>query len=486
VSYKILIMKNLLEQLPYIDSFVISGCRQSGKLSLALFFSSKLTSRPVTLISASNKEYYNKKETAFLALKTNLQPVLENIRAFNLKLDWKTLKSRYGFNYLLKDIEKIIDKSNDVVIFHRIDDFFEIQDSDDIDAVISKIISLSNAKGLKVLFTINMGNERSRYIYEYFERNIDAEFLISKRTSSSNVRDVELISSHVSVRYSYYSFSLNKVTNNFEVNPIRKAGLEVSQKQVYQVVLASSSPDLISIIRYLFESDIFQVKYIKPALIDMMSEIAGESDVILFNPPSGQSLSETNKVSRLVSSSNKKVILISSQSRLRYQDKADLLRKGFNDIFDGLFNIEEFIFSIEEAIGHPFYNNKIQNLPDKKLVLKDIVHFSRFIAAYLQSNVFFTIFKFEYKSTISEGRLKEMLGRTYDIACFNKNEKTIFLCLINTLSRDSKHIESKIKKICPTIELIGNKDSSQYSRGYIHLGQTNDLDSQEGRKAAIK
>jgi hypothetical protein len=157
-------MKNLLEQLPYIDSFVISGCRQSGKLSLALFFSSKLTSRPVTLISASNKEYYNKKETAFLALKTNLQPVLENIRSFNLKLDWKTLKSRYGFNYLLKDIEKIIDKSNDVVIFHRIDDFFEIQDSDDIDAVISKIISLSNAKGLKVLFTINMGNERSRYI----------------------------------------------------------------------------------------------------------------------------------------------------------------------------------------------------------------------------------------------------------------------------------------------------------------------------------
>jgi len=479
-------MKDLLEQLPYIDSFVISGGRQSGKLSLALFFSSKLTSRPVTLISASNKEYYTKKETAFLALKNNLQPVLENVSSFNLKLDWKTLKSRYGFDYLLKDIEKIIDKSNDVVIFHRIDDFFEIQDSDDIDAVISKIISLSNAKGLKVLFTINVGNERSRYIYEYFERNIDAEFLISKRTSSSNVRDVELISSHVSVRYSYYSFSLNKVTNNFEVSPIRKTDLEVSQKQVYQVVLASSSPDLISIIRYLFESDIFQVKYIKPALIDMMSEIAGESDVILFNPPSGQSLSETNKVSRLVSNSNQKFILVSPQSRLRYQDKAALLRKGFNDIFDSLFNIEEFIFSIEKAIEYPFYNNKIQNLPDKKFVLNDLVHFSRFIAAYLQSNVFFTIFKFECKSTISEGRLKEILGRAYDIACFNKNEKTIFLCLINTLSRDSKHIESKIKKIYPTIELIGNKDSSQYSRGYIHLEQANDLDSQEGRKAAIK
>lgn len=456
-------MNNIISSLKMFSSISIFGKRQSGKLTLAWYFASQLTKKPVTLISPFSKVFLHKKILANLDKNSSCQLMLDNLISFNLKSDWKSKKNFYGYNFFNKEIEKIIHESHDVIIFHRIDSFFEIQDSNEIEEFIFNIIYFSLSLDKKIIVTINMSNSNSDYIYECFEKSIDSEFLISKIPYKPKVRDVEIISSLFTLEYSNFTFEFNHPKASFDLLPKHNSDQLIKSTSLFNIVLASESLELINIINYLFNKDCFEIKIIPPRLTDITVSIANNPHLIIFNPIENLDDLEFKKIGSALIQSKNKAIFISSKSFIRNQDKLTILTQGFSYALGKDFYIEELILSIEVSIGYNFYNQEIDKIPNKNYIIYEYKTFNTFIHVMLKKNIFFSIFKFIYKTPINEQDLKNSLRRSFDIIYSIKNYNIFYLFLVNTLRQNLPSIKGKMKAINKTIELIDMKESIDFS-----------------------
>ncbi|MCK5828702.1 MAG: hypothetical protein KAH20_00175 [Methylococcales bacterium] len=459
-------MNKYFEDFQSLSSIAISGDRQSGKLTFAMYCASQMTQNPVTLISPFSKNFFNKKRQATLQLNSNLQSILERIDQYNLRENWKLLKNKYGYAFLLKDIEKIIGGARELVIIHRVDEFFEIHDANEIENFLFNMITIAQAAEKSLIFTVSTGNNNSHYIYEYFEKNIDSEFVISKRLYDAKARDVELVSSLFSVQHSKFSFELNAKTKQFDLVPNKYGEQDDQESKVYRIILASQSSTLAGVVKYLFDGNNFTLSQVEPHLTEIMNVISDEPQLVIFNPSEHQSIAELKKISKSVKNSNVKVLFISPRSILRRQDKAEILQSGFCDVQEKDFYIEDLILSIERALGVPFYSDEMQKIPNKTYVIYDQGIFQKFIVAFLCKNLFFTVFKFKYEATLSAEDVKKNLGRAFDVALINKEEKLIYLFLVNTMEKNRPAIEAKFSAISENVKMIGSKDAVKYSFDY--------------------
>ncbi len=456
-------MNNYFENYQSLSSVLISGERQSGKLTFALYFASQLTHKSVTLISPFDQSVFKKKREENSWLNSNLQPVLEDIYTFHFRKSWKDLKKRYGYGFLIKDIEKIINRADEFIIFHRLDKFFEIQNANEIENFLFNIFNIVQAAGKKIIFTFKAGDSRSRYMRDYFDKNIDSEFVISKRPYEAKARDVEMVFSLFSVKHSSFSFELDNRKNKFILAPRSSEECSDYKIKTCRVVLASRSSELIGIVKYLFGIDNFELKLVDSSLPEMIRIIKDEPQLIIFNPLEDKSITELNKISKVVRNSNIKVIFISSRLVMRRQDKAEILRNGFCDIHERGFYIEDLVLSVERALGQSFYSSEIKKVPNKTYVVYDKKTFSRLLIAFLCKHLFFTVFKFKYQSSLSEDDVRKNLGRSFDAAFINKSENIIYLFLVNTSAVNADVIEAKFSAVDPKSQMVGFKDAIKYS-----------------------
>ena len=458
-------MNKLFKNLQSLSSFAIAGENDSGKLTLAWFFASKITKSPVKLICPFNKAEFNKKKETYLRQNSNLYPIIKDTAIYNFKENWQELKNELGYGFLLKDIDKVIADADDVVLFHHIDEIFDSQDEADVENFLFNLITTAQIEEKKLIFTLDSKGRISRYIYNYFERNIDAQFVIKNDGYNENIRSVELATSLFSTQESLFSFELDS-NNNYDLVRSTEKSSDGAQNKKYQIVLASDNADIISIINYLFKGEDFEFTHIEPNLAKMMEVILNEPDVIIFNPSENLSSAEFRKISQLVSNKHKKVIYISQKPAQRRADVSEIIQKGYYDVLDSQFHIEDLIVSLERVLEDHFYTGEMKKVPGKTYVIYDEKAFSRFIIAFLCKNLFFTVFKFKFETSFSEVNLKNSLGRAFDVAYINKKKKTVYFFLVNTLARNSSAIEAKIASANKGFKLIGFKDATKYSLDY--------------------
>lgn len=456
-------MNNYFKNYRSLSSVLISGGRQSGKLTFALYFASQLTQKPVALISPFSQDVFNKKRKESSWVNSNLQPVLEGIDTFHFRESWKVLKKRYGYGFLIKDIEKIINRADEFIIFHRLDKFFEIDETNEIENFLFNVLTIVQAEEKKIIFTFKTGDSRSRYMRDYFDKNIDSEFVISKRPYNNKARDVEMVFSLFSVKHSSFSFELDDGAKKIIFTPRGQDEGSDNKIKTYRVVLASRSSKLIGIVKYLFGIDNFKLKLVDSTLPEMIKAINGEPQLIIFNPLEDQSVTELEKISKVVRNSNIKVIFISSRLVMRRQDKAEILRSGFCDVLARELYIEDFILSVERALGQLFYSSEMKKVPNKTFVIYDKKTFSRLLVSFLCKHLFFTVFKFKYQLSLSEDDIRKNLGRSFDAAFINKSEKVIYLFLVNTTAVNADVIEAKFSEIDPKVQMLGFKEAAKYS-----------------------
>ncbi len=298
---------------------------------------------------------------------------------------------------------------------------------------------------------------------DYFDKNIDSKFVISKRPYDNKIRDVEMASSLFSIKHSSFSFELDEGTNKLIFAPRSQEEDNGNEIKTYQIVLASRSSELIGITKYLFGIDNFELKLVDSTLPEMIKVINDAPQLIIFNPLEQQSVTELKKISKVVSSSNIKVIFISSRHVIRRHDKAEILRSGFCDVHERNLYIEDFVLSVERALGQSFYSSEMKKVPNKTFVIYDKKTFSRLLVSFLCKHLFFTVFKFKYQSILSEDDIRKNLGRPFDAAFINKSEKVIYLLLVNTSAVNADAIEAKFLAFDPKVQIIGFKEAAKYS-----------------------
>jgi hypothetical protein len=307
-----------------------------------------------------------------------------------------------------------------------------------------------------------MSSSNSSYINECFEKSIDAEFLISKRSYNPKIRDIELISSLFSLEYANFTFEFNEGERCFEL--VSRVGNDssINSQPLFEIVLASESLELIGVFKYLFNRDFFDLKIIRSSLTEIIQATNSRPHIIIFNPLENQTESEFKKIGSIITNSEKKAIFISSQSFIRNQDRSKILKQGFSYALGKNFYIEELIISIEMMIDYSFYNEEMEKIPNKNYVVYDLKTFNHFTHSLLNRNIFFSVFKFKYKTPVNEEDLKSSLGRAFDTVYYIRKENVFYLFLVNTLRQHLSSIIWKMKNINKTIEFVDIKESIEF------------------------
>jgi len=140
------------------DLILIEGGKKQGKLTFSLFTSCIILgeSSEILLISPQAKSLMNKRlDIISKFADKKLSNCIENLKLLCLKENYRELKAIYGFEFIMDDIERMVDKNrSNIVILHRLDAMFEVQESSDAEWFIENIVAIQRKKNFKMHLTI--------------------------------------------------------------------------------------------------------------------------------------------------------------------------------------------------------------------------------------------------------------------------------------------------------------------------------------------
>lgn len=456
-------MNEFFDNFKSLSSIAILGEQQSGKLTFSLYLASQLTDQPILLISPFSHNYFHNKWKTDSLLQSNIGSTIKNMETHDFRNNWNILEKDYGHYFLLKYIEKLINESNELVIIHRIHEFFDNQTAIEIENLLFNILSIVQASEKTIIFSVDIKNKSAAYIHEFFKQNIDSEFAISAITCKTHARTIKLVSSILTTSHEQFSFELNTSTQQFELNP-KDSAIQPTDTPLARIFLASQSSTLADTVSYLFAKNQYSFIQIEPSLTELIRVMSNNPQLIIFNPSVYLSPSDLATVGALSKTNATPIIYISPNPTLRRRDKENIRSKGFPVVQEGEFYIEDFIFSLEHALEIPFYSNELKKIPNKTYVVYDRTKFDQFIVSFLCKSLFFTIFKFKNPSPISEEDVKKNLARPFDVAYINTKDNLIYLFLVNTSAKNASAIESKFSAITPDIQMIDYMDATIFDR----------------------
>ena len=118
---------NLENSLKKSDFILVEGDKKSGKLLFSINKSINENKEKILILSTYSKYILQKKIETFKNLQINNLSALDSkVETLTLKENWPEIKSKYGLDYLLKDIIHAIEKNQpDTLILHRFELFFD-------------------------------------------------------------------------------------------------------------------------------------------------------------------------------------------------------------------------------------------------------------------------------------------------------------------------------------------------------------------------
>jgi archaellum biogenesis ATPase FlaH len=289
---------------------------------------------------------------------------------FFFKENYPELKKQYNPLLLLEDIKKAVDITNSkVLILHRFEYFFEIQEFDEAEEFFQELVKFVQLKGFK-LFLTTSPSERfvniPDLIDSYLELRVDIEIEEDKR-----VADVKYTVHPLAEKIYYFKRGergLELVPRNMEV-------LE-SQKQ-YSVSIHSSDPWIEKTIRYLLHPSKFKI-FEGCKTPDFIQAICKGYEIIFFYDENRELdldycriIKENNLPSRIIYILNKEFV--------RGGDRISAVDEGCYELLPRTFGIEDVVLTLKRIVGDDFYNINALRLPTSNLLpskkeLCEVVH----------------------------------------------------------------------------------------------------------------
>ncbi len=441
----------LTEALKKSEIVAIEGEPKSGKLTFAIYVNTHYLddNSPLLIFSTLPKKLMTKRLNIisnFVDQQTREK--LNNTTLLCLKENFKNLKQFYDFHLIIKDIEKAIDEiDSHNIIFHRLDQMFEVQDGNDAEWFVESLLNLKEEKKLKLFITLDPTVESYDFLQSYMKNYIDIDLAIQK----AECREIEIISSIFPIDAINYKFYKNKTNNNLEIgyssinSEIENTVLELpdtisskkSKKRLShktKILIQTTNISLISMHEYIFNRDDFEV-YISSSLLDTINYMEIAIDLLIYNYDKFDETKEMYKVLQRYGYRGH-MICISTKPYIRSTDRMIGVNYGCEDMFPINFLLEEYILSIERTLQYRFYSTKIHKIPSNKEVANNITEFCKTVNILIEEHIYFTVLVVE--SDVSENTLKKRF-RDKDIFCYLDN-----ILLILLLNSRKEIVEDRI------------------------------------------
>ena len=406
---------------------LISGGKKLGKLTLAL---KHCSSDKTLIISGYQKPIFIKRLNAVANLEDDdIQAALSNISYLTLKEDWLEYKIKYGYEFIVEDINRAIsihEPKN--VIFHRLDLMFGSHVSDNISIFMEKLLLIKDKHECKYFIT-TIPNSETEEVVETIEDFSDLNLELTKEKE----RIINIKNSIFPVKPDKYYFLYKD--GKLDIKPVES---DIKIDKTTHILLITDKPELISLHKYIFNKKGFTID-VATSMTDTINKILSGPDIIIYNPKSEDldlSVCNTIKQQKIAS----KLIYITQSEYVRSEDKMRALESGCYEMFPLNFSLGEYILEIEKMLNENFYTSILNKLSKNKLISK-IENFCEVVNSLYEEKIFFTILKFNSDKTPEEIRKKL---RSTDIIYYNEKTKEYVLCLINIRKRNIKPVINKL------------------------------------------
>lgn len=415
-------------------SFIINGAGKSGKVTFALYMITSLLKKEALVFSTQESYLFHRRLDVLASEYTQYEDINQEIGTYFLKKDFKTLKQRYGFDFLIQEYEKLISSSEaELIIIHRFGELFEFQDRYEIDNVYKSLIKICAKYSKKLIFIVNNTHENFDQIYNVAEEFSDVSITIN--VNDNNERIIHIRDFLHNKEYPLLSFTIQ--TDSFLLDyKSDKRKIEEKVKNVLICELDFAHDSIVDICKFIFNKPGFHIKNAS-SLKTILQEVFISPDlVIILMKRTLENFETVQSIKKHLPESP--IISILEQDFVRAEDSQQAYSYGINELFSSNFVLDQLILACQKASGSLFYTQVMDSLPTYPNVMTSLDTLRAYAHECIEKSIFFSAFVYQI-----EGDSKILLepSRKYDFVF--KNDKKIYYLALNTAPKDAKKIMEK-------------------------------------------
>lgn len=442
------------------EFILIEGDRGAGKNMLSTFFASTSgNERTVAIVAIPAETYYKKHD---ICTKMMQEQKFDFTNVFLLGEDWKNTKKQYGLDFIIRDIERVLDATGAQFLYiQRIDLLFDMMDPLGSFEVLSNIARLVLSRKVKTVVTLLKPSDNYTSIHDALLNYADLTLAIAHDNGHKG-RQVQVISSFYPLEHSVYQFvygegrfSLSEKRNIQEPqsdpvpvavspNPIKtppETVMKMPQKENINIVVVAQGGALSRWSNYLF-GNLARVSLRRfRELSELNPELWEQSDVVVFESDTMESIyaffAEANEHVHGI-----KAVGVLSNGFVRAEDKVRAHQLNAAELFGKNMRILDYVLGLEKSIGVSFYSETIQKKLES-VTVDSSGNFIDLIEASLNLRRIFTIYVFGYVRAFGDERL-ETVFRGEDIAYLDEENHKLYLLFFNAQGSD---YEVMLKKL---------------------------------------
>ncbi|MGB0465991.1 MAG: hypothetical protein ACPGF7_00500 [Pontibacterium sp.] len=439
------------------DSCLISGGRQSGKLTLVFLLLELEGCTSTAIITPFGKRISDKKIAQVRELGTGMANPISQVDVTYLKDGWQSLKNTLGYEFILEDLKRIIQQATaEAVIIHRIDEFFDIQDRNQIAPFMATISAAAQEAG-KTLFITLQNNDDHRHIFsEQVEKHIDLELNIDRSSKSAMIRDVDVLYSVLPIHHPHFSSvrGSNDALHLLMENTRKKTTHDAERN----ILLITADEATKGRLDYLFRHPNCILETIAPDLSAIVTKIMTRPDLIIYYSEDAIAL-DIHEIAR---DNELKLLRISNHDYVRKLDKLRAVQQGYFDLLEQDYFIEDLVLSIERALGIDFYSFEFNNIPNETHYFERSDLFEKLIRMFVEHSLYFSVFTFKMGKFSSQAKQQILLSRPYDAVYYDENSKIMKFFAPNMMPYNAHQIEAKVKAFDAHARLLEVEEACQF------------------------
>jgi len=429
-----------------IHSMIITSSPKHGKMTFLLYLIAYFYKEKALLFTPQESYVFNKKLDTLSKQFTQFSHIRSMLQIYHLRDDFSNIKQKYGYDFLLQELEKLIINSDEnIIVMHRIGEYFDFQDRYEISNFYKTLVKIAETHDKKIIFLANNKNENFEHIYQVAEEFSDMIIEITKNEKNERILNIMDILHHR--EYPLLRFKINE--NNFLLE-YKEETQEIIDNKIKNILVAEldkAHDNMRQICSYIFDKPNFNVKH-ADSLQGMLQEIFIQPDLIIVLMKREQKNLDTIKAIK-TQLPNTSIVVILDQEFIRTEDIHELFNYGADEVFANNLTFDNMILSLQKVTRTFFYTEALNSLPKHKNILKNTDELKELAAECIEKSIFFTAFVVE-----SEKEFPKMRKTSRKTDYIYQDGKRLYYLAINTMPKDIFIIAEKLKKTNPDLQFI--------------------------------
>jgi DNA-binding NarL/FixJ family response regulator len=422
----------------HAHSLIIDSAPKIGKFTFLLYLLTTLYKKKALILTPQEGYLFQKRMNALSTQYSQFSNLEEILSPLYLKQEWYTLKQKFGYEFFIQEVENIlINVEEEIIVFHKFDDFFGYQDRYDIEAVYKAIVKTASINNKRVIFLTNNQHENHEFIQKTAQEFTD--MAISIKTNEKNHRLISIKNILHNQEYPLLKFEItqNAFLLGYADDLEKQATDEIHNILITE--LDSGSNHIKTICNFIFQKQNIHLKY-ADSLKTILQEIFIRPDMIVLFMKRTQENLETIKAIK-TQLPDTPIIVILDQDFIRAEDFQEAYLYGCDELFAHDLKLERLVLAFQKASNSTFYTDAIHTLPKLDNNLKSIKEISSLANKCIEKSIFFSLFIFHKEENNHE---QYSVNRKYDFIFIDKHK--IFYLALNTVPNDVTFIEKRLKK----------------------------------------